>query len=100
MWWPLFHSTDSKIRVHALYCFLALVLLAVLRRQLHQAGCSVSVDRAVRRLKDVDETLVIYTNGAADRVLTELDDTQMNIAHALGLFQLADQMGTTVLEQD
>ena len=100
VWWPLFHWTDSKIRVHALYCFLALVLLAILRLQLHRAGCSMSVDRAVRRLKDIDETLVIYTNGAADRALTELDETQLEIAHALGLFQLADQMGTTVLEQD
>jgi len=59
VWWPPFHWTDSKIRVHALYCFLALVLLAILRLQLHRAGCSVSVDRAVRRLKDIDETLVI-----------------------------------------
>jgi transposase len=100
VWWPLFHWTDSKIRVHALYCFLALVLLAILRLQLHRAGCTLSVDRALRRLKDIDETLVLYTNGAADRALTELDKTQFEIADAVGLLQLADELGTTVLQQD
>lgn len=43
VWWPPFHWTDSKIRVHALYCVPAPVLLAILRLQLaEQMGTTVS----------------------------------------------------------
>ena len=33
-WWPLYHWTDSKIRVHALYCYFALLLLSILQLKL------------------------------------------------------------------
>jgi transposase len=98
VWWPLYHWTDSKIRVHALYCFLALVLLAILRLELHQGGVPVGVDRAVGKLKQIDEAVVVYSNGAADRTLTELDDLQREIVRATGLLELAEQWGTTVLD--
>lgn len=100
LWWPMFHWTDSKIRVHALYCFLALLLLAILRLELREAGLHISVDRALDRLTKIQETLVVYTNGAADRVLTEMDDTQQQLAQALGLFDLARELGTTVLSAE
>src|SRR6266566_2332055 len=35
-WTPMFHWTDSKIRVHAFYCVLALTLTSLLQRTLHQ----------------------------------------------------------------
>lgn len=97
LWWPMFHWTDSKIRVHALYCFLALLLLAILRRELREAGLSVSVGRAVERLAKIRESVVVYTNGATDRILTQLDDVQEDIAQALKLTDLAEELGTTVL---
>jgi len=96
VWWPLFHWTDSKIRVHALYCFLALVLLALLRLELHKAGVAAGVDRAARKLAGIEEALVVYHNGAADRTLTEPDDVQLEIAQATG--HLATKWGTTVPE--
>jgi transposase len=98
VWWPLFHWTDSKIRVHALYCFLALVLLAILRLELQQAGVPVGVDRAIRKLTSIEEALVVYQNGAADRTLTELDKLQREIAQATGLLDLATEWGTTVTD--
>lgn len=97
LWWPMFHWTDSKIQVHALYCFFALLLLAILRRELRAAGLPMSVDRAVHRLGKIEETLLLYTDGNADRVLTEMDDTQQRLAEALGLAALAEELGTTVL---
>lgn len=100
LWWPMFHWTDSKIRVHALYCFFALLLVAILRLKLGRVGLRISVDRALERLAGIDETLVVYTNGAADRVLSERDATQQQLADALGLFPLARQLGTTVLSAD
>lgn len=97
LWWPMFHWTDSKIRVHALYCFFALLLLAILRLELRQAGIHMNLDRAVARLRNIEEALVVYTNGSVDRVLTDRDDTQEALAQALGLHQLAEELGTTVL---
>ncbi len=35
-WSPMWHWTDSKIRVHALYCIRALILAGLLQRQLFQ----------------------------------------------------------------
>ena len=37
-WWPLFHWTDSKIKVHGLYCTIALLLRALAYRRVRQAG--------------------------------------------------------------
>jgi transposase len=97
LWWPMFHWTDSKIRVHALYCFFALLLLAILRLKLREAGVTMRVGRAVERLAKMRESVVVYTSGAADRVLMELDDTQQELAQALKLTELAQELGTTVL---
>jgi len=97
VWWPMFHWTDSKIRVHSLYCFFALLLLAVLRLELREAGLRIHIDRAIRRLRALDETLVVYADGGADRVLTDMDPTQRELADALDLAELASALGTTVL---
>lgn len=37
-WWPLQHWTDSKIRVHGLYCTIAFLWRALIVRRLVQAG--------------------------------------------------------------
>ncbi len=97
IWWPMFHWTDSKIRVHGLYCFFALLLLAILRIELREAGINMTVGRAVTRLRKIEESLVAYTNGAVDRVLNDMDDTQAQLARALKLHELAQQLGTTPL---
>jgi transposase len=49
-WAPMFHWTDSKIRVHAFYCVLALTLTSLLQRTLHQQGLDLSMDRALQLL--------------------------------------------------
>lgn len=97
LWWPLFHWTDSKIRVHALYCYLALLLLAIMRIELREHGVRTPLGRAIDRLRNIDEAMVVYTNEAVDRVLTELDPEQRQLADALGIERLAEELGTTVL---
>lgn len=98
-WWPLYHWTDSKIRVHALYCYFALLLLSILQLKLQEGGLTMSTDHCVARLQKIQEALVVYTNGSAERVLTDLDDSQKNLAQTLGLFDLARKMGNTVLDE-
>ena len=59
-WSPMFHWTDSKIRVHAFYCVLALTLTSLLQRQLHQHGLDLSLSRMMELLGGIEEVLVIY----------------------------------------
>ena len=99
-WWPMGHWTDNKIRVHALYCYFALLLLAILQRQLDEAGITMRADRAIDQLRMIQETLVIYTNGSGDRVLSQRDETQGQLLQALGLTAIAEKWGTTVLKAD
>jgi len=97
-WWPMYHWTDSKVRVHALYCHFALLLLAILQFQLRQAGLSLRADRCLKRLARIQETRVLYANGATERVLSHLDEEQEKLDEALGVIALAKQMGTTSLK--
>jgi transposase len=41
-WWALLHWPDSKIRVHGLYCTMALLLQALASWRVHQAGINIS----------------------------------------------------------
>jgi len=59
-WSPMFHWTDSKIRVHAFYCVLALTLTSLLRRTLHQKGLDLSMRRMSELLGEIKEVLVLY----------------------------------------
>lgn len=59
-WSPMFHWTDSKIRVHAFYCVLALTLSSVLQRELWRQGEQLSINRLLEILGEIRETLVIY----------------------------------------
>src|ERR1700682_3617398 len=64
-WSPMFHWTDSKIRVHAFYCVLALTLTSLLQRALHQRGVDSSMARMLGLLGDIHEVSLIYPKGSA-----------------------------------
>jgi len=98
LWWPMFHWTDSKIRVHALYCFFALLLLSIVRNQLREAGLTISIERALERLGEIQESLVVYADATHERVLSNLEEGNVRLAEVLGILDLARQLGTTVLE--
>lgn len=58
-WYPQFHWTDQKIRVHAFYCVLALTLVSLLNRELNLKGIKISIPEMLKQLKSIKETLVI-----------------------------------------
>jgi transposase len=66
-WQPMFHWTDSKIRVHGFICVLALTLSSLLQRTLHQKGLDVSLPRMFELLGGIRETLVIYAKKPGQR---------------------------------
>ena len=66
-WSPMFHWTDSKIRVHAFYCVLALLLTSLLQRELAQKGEELSTNRILEELGGIRETLIVYPRRQGQR---------------------------------
>jgi transposase len=84
-WEPMFHWTDSKIRVHAFYCVLALTLASLLQRRAAQNGISLSVQALMKALNGIQEVINIYPatgkvgspgRPSTQTTLTEMDTTQ------------------------
>ena len=98
VWWPAYHWTDSKLSVHALYCFLALLLIRIVLLRLQERHVVLGVDFLLERLRGMQEALVVYANGAAQRVLTQRSPEQEELFVALNLRPLAEQLGNTVLD--
>ena len=90
-WQPMFHWTDSKIRVHAFTCVLALTLSSLLQRTLHQQGLDLSLPRMFHLLGGIRETLVIYPkrqgqrHPSTARALSTLSPEQEQIVRLLDL---------------
>ena len=88
---PMFHWTDSKIRVHVFYCVLALAVAHLMRRQAKQAGLDLSVRELLGSLAGIEETVLLYPTGnkgrpRAQRILTDTNPTQDRLSE---LFDLA-----------
>jgi transposase len=84
-WEPMFHWTDSKIRVHAFYCVLALMLGCLLQRRAFQQAIKLSLQQLFKTLASIQEVTNISPAaakpGSAGRprletTLTEMDSTQ------------------------
>ncbi len=80
---PMFHWTDSKIRVHLFYCVLALAVAHLMRRQAEQAGLHLSVRELLAQLAGIQETVLLYPGDRgrprAQRILTDQDHTQRQL---------------------
>jgi transposase len=93
-WEPMFHWTDSKIRVHAFYCVLALTLASLLQRQAAQKGISLSVQALLKALNGIQEVINLHPAtgkpGSRGRpytqaTLTEMDSTQQALHRLFNL---------------
>jgi transposase len=88
---PAFHWTDQKLRVHAFYCVLALLLLNLLRRKLAKAGIPLSVAKMMDTLTDIREVTLLYPGASGSQkpfartVLADMTPTQRKIVKTLGL---------------
>jgi transposase len=87
---PTHHWTDQKLRVHALYCVIALMVTSLLRRQLAQAGISMSLARMLERLANVREVSLLYQDPEAkaprtQAILSATDHEQNKLLAALDL---------------
>lgn len=59
-WQPEFHWTDSKIKVHGLYCVLAMLLASLVHREVIQKGLNLSLIEMIDELNSIREVALIY----------------------------------------
>ena len=85
----MFHFTESKIRVHAFYCVLALMVARLMIREAGHARMHMSVRELLGHLAGIQETLLLYQGERgrprARRMLTEIDPTQRRLYDLFGL---------------
>lgn len=93
-WEPMFHWTDSKIRVHALYCVLALILGSLLQRRAAENSLSLSMHALFKALSEIQEVTNLFPAtgkpGSPGRpqlntTLTEMDPTQETLYRIFAL---------------
>jgi len=93
-WGPMYHWTDSKIRVHAFYCMLGISLLQYVHRQSQTAWPDLTVEQLLEQLAPIQQFTLLYPplgDKGPNRVATVLSKqtlAQQALAHSLGLDEL------------
>ena len=88
-WWPMYHWTDSKIKVHALYCTIALLIRALMLRRTRKAGLSLSMKRLLSELDGIREVVNIYPRKRRQKaerkqaVLSKMSEIQQQLMSVL-----------------
>jgi transposase len=87
---PQFHWTDQKVKVHALYCVLALLLVSLLRREVHRHGIDLSAAALLEELSAIKEVHVVEAGKKKGRprihrTLTPRSERQEKLLKALDL---------------
>jgi transposase len=83
--WPMYHWTDTKIRVHAFVSVLALLLIKLAEHKVRSHGLHIGGRALVNELQDITEALVVYNFEEAERKICEMSHNQEEIFDILGL---------------
>lgn len=93
-WGPMYHWTDSKIRVHAFYCMLGISLLKYIHKQAQAAWPGLSMENLLDELRQIQQFVLLYPPQGekgphrAAVVLSKQTIPQQQLARVLGLDQL------------
>jgi transposase len=83
---PAFHWTDSKIRVHALTCMIALLLVKLSHRRAIMNGYDKGIETFMQELRGVRSALLFYPGTKKPaRQTCSLTDSQGELLKQLGL---------------
>ncbi len=94
-WGPMYHWTDSKIRVHAFYCMLGISLLNYLHSQARRTCPRITVEQMKTELGEIYEFTLIYPPQGEKgpyrtaKVQSSQTLTQQMLSETLGLGDLA-----------
>jgi len=96
-WGPIYHWTDSKIRVHAFYCMLGISLLNYLHAQIQNVCPQITIEQLKDELQDITQYVLLYPPQGEKgpyrtaTIQSKLTLTQTLLAQAIGLDALAPQ---------
>lgn len=90
---PAHHWTDQKLRVHAFYCVVALMIASLMRRQLAKAGIRVSLAAMIEQLSNIREVSLLMPGDRGESpglrtVLSDIDEQQRSMLDTLSLAHL------------
>jgi transposase len=93
-WGPMYHWTDSKIRVHAFYCMLGISLLNYLRNQVQTVCPQITIEQLKKELEDITQIVLLYPpQGEKGPYRTATIHSHFNLTQKL----LADAIGLKTL---
>jgi transposase len=93
-WGPMYHWTDTKIRVHAFYCMLGISMLKYIHKQAQTAWPGLSMENMLDELRQIQQFILLYPPQGekgphrAAVVLSKQTIPQQQLARVLGLDQL------------
>lgn len=96
-WGPMYHWTDSKIRVHAFYCMLGISLMNYLHAQVQKVCPQITVEQLKDELQDITQYVLLYPPQGEKgpyrtaTIQSTLTLTQTLLASAIGLESLASK---------
>lgn len=86
---PIWHWTDSKIRIDAFISVLAYLLIKLLQYLAKEDGLQMSVASLITALQGVREVFMVYDDKTAERKLEELPPLQKQLLHKFGVMDTA-----------
>lgn len=88
-WWPMFHWTDQKIKVHGLYCSLSLILRSLIMKRIREASMPMSVNRLHEKLSGIREVLNVFPKRkdkqTTQSVVSKMDEIQQRLFDLFGM---------------
>jgi transposase len=94
-WGPMYHWTDSKIRIHAFYCMLGISLLKYIHKQSQSAWPGLTMEQMLDELRQIQQFVLLYPpqgeKGPQRAAVVRSKQTlpQQQLAKLLGLDDLA-----------
>jgi transposase len=93
---PIYHFTDAYIRVHALYCVIALILAALLNKEVEALGEKISVHRMLDKFQDAQQVITVYPGTGKKKVIkfsfSRLDGIVKDYVEKYNLKKYADKL--------
>ena len=91
-WQPAFHWTDQKIKVHTLYCVLALLLATLARKMAWEAGHEMSLPVLLDDLSSMKEVALLYPDHGgklkAHFTMNKMSPRQKKLAELFGIGEI------------
>jgi len=76
---PIRHWTDSKIRAFAFCCVVSMTLIRIMQWMTEQEGYKMSPNVLKEELADIQEIIMVYSLGDAERKITERSAVQKKL---------------------